>query len=48
MHQYRGMSGPGSRGGWVGEPGEGVNNRGFLERELGKWITFERQIKKKI
>jgi hypothetical protein len=32
---------PGSRGGWVGEQGEGEEDRGFLEGKLGKGITFE-------
>jgi hypothetical protein len=27
--------------GWVGEQGEGGVDRGFLEGELGKGITFE-------
>jgi hypothetical protein len=41
MLQYRGMPGPGSRSGWVGEQGEEGGYRGFLERKLGKGITFE-------
>jgi hypothetical protein len=41
MPQYRGMPGPGSRSGWVGGQGEGKEDRGFLERKLGKGITFE-------
>jgi hypothetical protein len=36
MPQYRGMPGPGSRSGWVGEQGD----KGFLEGKLGKGITF--------
>jgi hypothetical protein len=28
--QYRGMPGPGSRSGWVGEQGEGGGYRGLL------------------
>jgi hypothetical protein len=39
--QYRGMPGPGSRSGWVGEQGERGRDRGFSERKLGKGITFE-------
>jgi hypothetical protein len=41
MLQYRGMSGPGSRSGWVGEQGEGKEYRGFSEGKLRKGITFE-------
>jgi hypothetical protein len=41
MSHYRGMPGPGSRSGWVGEQGEEVGDRGFLEGNLGKGITFE-------
>jgi hypothetical protein len=41
MPQYRGMPGPGSRSGWVGEQGEGRRYKGFLERKLGKGIAFE-------
>jgi hypothetical protein len=41
MPQYRGMPGPGSRSGWVGEQGERGGYRGFLERKLGKGIAFE-------
>jgi hypothetical protein len=42
MPQYRGMPGPGSRRGWVGEHREGEGDRGFSsERKLGKGITFE-------
>ena len=40
MPQYRGMPGPGSRSGWVGKQGSGEGNRGFLEGNLGKRITF--------
>jgi hypothetical protein len=39
--QCRGMPGPGSRSGWVGEQGEVGGDRGFSERKLGKGITFE-------
>jgi hypothetical protein len=35
------MPRPGSRSGWVGEQEEGGGARGFLERKLGKRITFE-------
>jgi hypothetical protein len=38
---YREMPGPGSGSGWGGEQGEGVENRGFSERKLGKEIAFE-------
>jgi hypothetical protein len=41
MPQYRGLPGPGSGSGWVGEQGEGEKERGFSERKLGKRITFE-------
>jgi hypothetical protein len=41
MPQYRGMPGLGSRSGWVGEQGKGIRDRRFLERKLGKGITFE-------
>jgi hypothetical protein len=41
MLQYRGMPGPGSRSGWVGEQGERERDRGFLEGKLRKGITFE-------
>jgi hypothetical protein len=39
--QYRGMPGPGSGSGWVGEQGQGRRDWGFLEGKLGKGITFE-------
>jgi hypothetical protein len=39
--QYRGMPGPGSRSGWVGEQEEGGGDRGFSEGKLGKGIAFE-------
>jgi hypothetical protein len=32
--------------GWFGKQGEGEWDRGFLERKLGKGITFEMLIKK--
>jgi hypothetical protein len=41
MSQYRGMLGPGSRSGWVGEQGDGGGDRGFSEGKPGKGITFE-------
>ena len=41
MPQYRGMPGPGSGNGWVGEQGKGGGDRGFLEGKLRKGITFE-------
>jgi hypothetical protein len=46
MPQYRGMPGPGSGSGWVGEQGEGGEDREFSKGKLGKGITFEMQIKK--
>jgi hypothetical protein len=39
MPQCRGMPGPGSRSGWVGEQGGG-GDRGFSEGKPGKVITF--------
>jgi hypothetical protein len=41
MPQYRGMPGPGSRSGRVGEQEEVGGDRGFSEGKLGKGITFE-------
>jgi hypothetical protein len=41
MPQFRGMPRPGSMSGWVWEQGKGEENRGFLEGNLGKGITFE-------
>jgi hypothetical protein len=41
MPQYRGIPGPGSWSGWVGEQGEEIRDRGFSEGKLGKGITFE-------
>jgi hypothetical protein len=41
MPQYRGMPGPGSRIGWVGDQGERGRGRGFLDGKPGKGITFE-------
>jgi hypothetical protein len=41
MPQYRGMPGPGSRSGWVGEQSEWGEDRGFSEGKLGKVITLE-------
>ena len=41
MPQYRGMPGPGSGSGWVGEQGEGGGDRGFSEGKPGKEITYE-------
>jgi hypothetical protein len=40
MSQYRGTSGPGNSG-WVGKHGKVGGDREFLERKLGKGITFE-------
>jgi hypothetical protein len=39
--QYRGIPGPGSRSGCVGEQREEGGERGVLERKLEKEITFE-------
>jgi hypothetical protein len=41
MPQYRGMPGPGSRSGWIGEQGKAGEDRGFLEGKPGKGTTFE-------
>ena len=41
MPQYRGIPGPRSRSGWVGEQGEGRGDGEGLEGKLGKGITFE-------
>jgi hypothetical protein len=41
MPQYKGIPGPGSRCGWVGEQVKGGGNRRFSEQKLGKGITFE-------
>jgi hypothetical protein len=41
MPQYRGMPGPGSGSGWVGDQGKGERIGDFLEGNLGKGITFE-------
>ena len=41
MAHYRGMPGPGSRSGWVGEQEEGGEDRGFSEEKLRKGPTFE-------
>jgi hypothetical protein len=41
MPQYRGMSGPGSGSGWVGEQGEEGEDKEFSEGKPGKEITFE-------
>ena len=40
MPQYKGLPGPGSSSGLVGEQGEERGERGFLEGKLGKGITF--------
>jgi hypothetical protein len=39
--QCRGMPGPGSWSGWVGEQGEGGGDRGVSEWKPGKGITFQ-------
>jgi hypothetical protein len=41
MTWYRGMPGPGSRSGWVGEQQEAGSDRVFSERNPRKGITFE-------
>jgi hypothetical protein len=41
MPQYRGMPGPESRSGWVGEQWKGEGDMGFSEGKLGKGITSE-------
>jgi hypothetical protein len=43
LPQYRGMPGPASRSGWVGEQGEaeGGEDRGFSEKKLGIGIALE-------
>ena len=41
MSQCRGMPGPGSGSGWVGEQGEVGGDRGFSEGKTRKGITFE-------
>jgi hypothetical protein len=41
MPQWRGMSGPGSRSGWVGEQRGVGGNRGLSEGKPGKWTIFE-------
>ena len=41
MPQYRGMPGPGSGSGWVGEQGEVGGDRGVSEGKAGKGITLE-------
>jgi hypothetical protein len=41
MPQYRGMPGPGSRSGWIGEQGEEGEDREFSEGKQGKGITFK-------
>ena len=41
MPQHRGVPGPESRSGWVGEQGKEGRVRGFSEEKPGKGITFE-------
>jgi hypothetical protein len=41
MPQYRGLPGPGSGSGMVGEQGEGESRWEVLEEKIGKGITFE-------
>jgi hypothetical protein len=45
MPQYKEMPEPGSRSGWVEEQGEVGEDRGILERKIGKGITIEMSIK---
>jgi hypothetical protein len=40
------MPGPGIKSGWVGDQGEGGEDRRFSEGKLGKGIIFEMSIKK--
>jgi hypothetical protein len=40
-HEFEGEHGRVYGSGWVGEQVEGVGDRGFSERKLGKEITFE-------
>jgi hypothetical protein len=47
MLQYRGMSGPGSKSGWVGDKGEGEGEGGRGRELLEEKETFEIEIKKK-
>jgi hypothetical protein len=37
----RGMPGPGSRSGWVGEQGEGGGDKRFSVGKPGKGLTFK-------
>ena len=46
MPQCRGIPGPGSGSGWVGEQGEWGGDKGFSDGKPGKGTTFEMQIKK--
>jgi hypothetical protein len=41
MPQYRGIPGPASGSGWVGEKEEIGGDRGFSVGKLGKGITFK-------
>ena len=41
MPQNREMPEAGSRSGWVGEQEEWGEDRGLLDKKLGKGITFE-------
>jgi hypothetical protein len=41
MPQYRGMPGPGSGSGWVGEQEEQGGDRAFSEGKPGKGIIFK-------
>jgi hypothetical protein len=41
MPRYRGVPGPGSRSGWVGEQVERGRDRSFSEGKPGKEKTFE-------
>jgi hypothetical protein len=41
MIQCKGMLGQERESGWVGEHGEGKEDRGFLEGKPGKGLTFK-------
>jgi hypothetical protein len=41
MPQCRGRPGPGSRSGWVGDPGEGGWDGGLVDVKPGKGIALE-------
>jgi hypothetical protein len=41
MLKFRGMLGPGSKSGWVGEQGKRGGDKGASEKKSGKGITLE-------